>query len=214
MSYTRIDDHAEQALERLTQSYSDALGVRGMVTVLAGAVQDIEDALDAVRTMRFKQGGVLEGAQLDTLGAVVGQPRQGLGDAVYTVLILGAIARNNSQATVENLLALAGLIYQAGAVFVATPNGGCRAPQTAPAGLQLAVGSPQTDAALYPTLMRALQQAIGAGISIGHVATFEQAGAFAFAGPQAWVRGFADLHGALGGPMADLVYTNQQEVIA
>ena len=187
MSYARIDSHIADSLARLTSAYSQANNVRGLVTVFAGQVQRIEDALWAVAQGQLHKGGVLGAAQLDALGRIVGQDRDGLDNATYTALLLGQVGVNTSDATVSAIAFVAKTLFEAQAVFVATPN----APVSAPA--------------LHGRLLGVLRQALGAGVTLSNVVIFDAQSALAPQGPQPWALGFGALDGTGGGKLADLI---------
>lgn len=206
-----ITTHAQDALARLTSAYDTAVRARALVAVFAQGVQAIEDALVGVRQDQLAQGGPLGGAALDVLGRLVGLSRDGLDDATYYVLLLGKIAENTSDGATSAVLAVAQQIFQAQAVFLADANAPVHAAQSASAQVQLALGSPQTDSALFALLIRLVSRTLAAGVSVASIATFDSQGCFAFAGPQPWVRGFAALDGTGGGPMAQLIYSDPSE---
>lgn len=205
MSYARIDSHIADSLARLTSAYSQANNVRGLVTVFAGQVQRIEDALWAVAQGQLHKGGVLGAAQLDALGRIVGQDRDGLDNATYTALLLGQVGVNTSDATVSAIAFVAKTLFEAQAVFVATPNAPVSAPDFAPAAVQIGLGSPGVAPALHGRLLGVLRQALGAGVTLSNVVIFDAQSALAPQGPQPWALGFGALDGTGGGKLADLI---------
>jgi hypothetical protein len=208
--YDIIVDHADQAAARLTSGYSSKPSVVSLVRVLADQIQLLENAAAHVNADRLLYGGRAEGAQLDVLGKIIGLPRGGLDDATYYVLLYGTIAKNNSDATLAAILNVVALVYQASAVFLSDPNTPGADANAAPAQVQIAVGDAQTDPGLYPKLLGILRDSIGAAIAVASVAGFSTEGVLACAGPQAWVRGFSDIDGNLGGPAATLLYSNAE----
>ena len=211
MSVTPIVDHAAQAQVRLTSAYAQASRVKALLGALCGAVQDIEDAIQAVAQGQLAKGGTLQGAALDVLGRLVGIERQGIDDVTFTALIYGQIGENTSDATTAAVIGVAAQIFQSTAIFLADPNAPVHNRTLAPATVQMAIGSPKTDASLFPLLTGILRKTLGAGISLSHVCVFDMAGAFAFAGPQPWPQGFCALDGTGGGPLATLIYSDPAE---
>lgn len=104
MAYTQITDHEAQALARLAAQFEEATNLRALVSVGAAGAQDGEDVLWALYTERLLDASV--GAQLDNLGAVVGQPRDAATDDQYRARIAGRILANRSNNTVETLLSI------------------------------------------------------------------------------------------------------------
>jgi hypothetical protein len=211
MSITKIDNHVEQGLARLTSAYSQAERARALLAVFVGGVQDIEDALDEVVKGQLGKGGILSGAALDVLGRVVGLKRMGIDNETYAALLLGQIGQNASDGSTASVLAVAAQMFQATAVFIADPNAPVRSRSRACATTQLGIGSPKLSPALYPLAIKAIGKTLASGVSLSNATTFNAAGAFAFAGPQPWVRGFAALDGTGGGPMAQLIYSDPKE---
>jgi hypothetical protein len=211
MSITKIDDHVAQAEARLTSAYSQAARAKALLGVFVSGIQDIEDALGGVIQGQLGKGGTLSGAALDVLGRVVGLKRMGIDDATYAALLLGQIGQNASDGSTASVLAVAAQMFQAAAVFIADPNAPVHSRPRACATTQLGIGSPKLNPALYPLAIKAIGKTLASGINLSNATTFNAAGAFAFAGPQPWVRGFAALDGTGGGPMAHLIYSDPEE---
>lgn len=104
MAYTEITDHDALALARLAVQFAESTNLRALVTVSANGVQTAEDVFWALYSERLLTGAV--GAQLDSLGAVVGQPRESATDDQYRARIAGRILANRSNNGVEVLLAI------------------------------------------------------------------------------------------------------------
>lgn len=205
MSYSQITTHVPDALARLTSAFAQAPNARGIVTVFAQAIQRIEDAALGVAQAQLHKGGALSGAALDVLGRIVGQARGGLDDATFLPVLLGQIGANNSDATVAAVSTVAAQIFQAQAVFAATPNAPVHNPVRAPAAVQLGLAAPKVDASLYGRLVGILQATRGAGVTLASVVVFDATAALAPDGPQPWAAGFSDLNGQGGGKLADLI---------
>lgn len=99
-------DHEAEALASLPPTL-DKPAWRGLITALMGQLQAIEDA--AIATILQRALTVAEGAQLDLLGKLVGQPRDARVDADYRRVIGCKIAVNESQGTREDLIRVARL---------------------------------------------------------------------------------------------------------
>src|SRR5690242_14038772 len=79
-----------------------------LVATLATPFQSIENMLQQLLTERSIDTAV--GAQLDVIGRIVGQPRNGLDDESYRRYCRARIATNNSEGVMENLITVTDLI--------------------------------------------------------------------------------------------------------
>ena len=108
----RNDTHVDEGLELLTSKYRDKPIVRAILASLLARVQVLEEDL-----WQVLWGWVLthydhtaSGQQLDDLGAIVGQPREGRSDADYLTAIRLRIRINRSKGRSEDVLQVAKLI--------------------------------------------------------------------------------------------------------
>jgi hypothetical protein len=105
----KIDNHVEAALARLPQQLRDDANTESLIRALVAPAQDAENAGYDLFTLR--RIDVAEGATLDMIGAIVGQPRNGVAvDALYRRYIRARIATNRSDGTVEALIRVAGAV--------------------------------------------------------------------------------------------------------
>jgi hypothetical protein len=79
-----------------------------LLTALVTPHQSVEDTLQQLRTNRWIDSA--EGAQLDLLGKIVGQLRNGLDDDDYRRYLRARISANISDGLVEDLIRVAVLI--------------------------------------------------------------------------------------------------------
>jgi hypothetical protein len=100
-----IEDHTEQALGLLISQYRDLPRFSGLVASFTNRVQEFEDINWDVLNKRLldytaRDGNPAHavGAQLDTIGRIVGQARGGQDDATYLVFIRAKIFLNKSRA--------------------------------------------------------------------------------------------------------------------
>lgn len=120
-SITEITDHAGVALSRLPQQYKDAIkkypafwqpglasGWEGLLQSFISPAQNFETIANEMLNERGLLTG--EGVNLDRIGQIVGQSRDGLDDDAYRGTITAQIAENNSDGTAANLLAIADLL--------------------------------------------------------------------------------------------------------
>lgn len=87
-----------------------------LVRALVEPAQGVENALQQLLTERLIDTAV--GYQLDILGKIAGQTRDGLDDETYRRYIRARIAANNSDGNVEDLIKVADLvIYDDAALY-------------------------------------------------------------------------------------------------
>lgn len=103
----RIADHADQAVRRLAYQYRKPK-IEALVRSFMGPVQVLEDVAWDMLTLRFVD--TAEGAQLDLLGKIVGQPRLGFDDDGYRRLIRARVTANRSDGVIEDLITIATLV--------------------------------------------------------------------------------------------------------
>lgn len=108
MSLTLNSDHVDQALARLLEQFKNKPVLASILTAIVDQIQDLENTSWELYTERLLDGA--EGAQVDNLGAIVGQPRNGLADADYLNWIRARIRVNRSNGDPNDILAIADLI--------------------------------------------------------------------------------------------------------
>jgi hypothetical protein len=101
-------DHVAEALERLPQQFKTDTSVVSLLTALVRPCQSLETALQDMLVDRAVDTAV--GAQLDIIGRLVGQARNGLDDDVYRLHIKARIKTSRSHGTVADLLTIAKLV--------------------------------------------------------------------------------------------------------
>lgn len=112
-----ILDHADVAVSRLPQQYKDpskkypafwqpelASGWEGLIQSLVSPAQNFETIANEMLNERGLTTS--EGVNLDRIGQIVGQDRQGLDDTAYLATIGAQIAENNSNGTADELLSI------------------------------------------------------------------------------------------------------------
>lgn len=98
---TQVTDHVAQALARIAGRDSKP-NIVAFISILAQQTQETEDAWWQLFAERGVSAAV--GDQLDDLGEIVGQPRNGLSDSDYQRHISARIAANNSDGLVNDFL--------------------------------------------------------------------------------------------------------------
>lgn len=93
-----------------------------LLTATIGPIQDIETALSQLLVDRAIDTAI--GTQLDVIGRIVGQPRDGHDDDLYRRIVRARIASNRSAGVVEDILRVTDLvIYDDAAEFTLTREG-------------------------------------------------------------------------------------------
>lgn len=109
MTVQQITDHEAQALARLASQFREKVNLEALVGILAGEVQELEDATYALilgRTLYHATGATLE-----RWGDALNRPRPVSGaaatdDEAYRALLLGQVVANSSSGTPEDVLSL------------------------------------------------------------------------------------------------------------
>lgn len=96
--------------------------VQLLVAAFAAPAQDVENALQQLLLQRWIDTAV--GVQLDQLGEIVGQSRQGLDDDDYRRFCRARILTNRSDGRFETLIAIALLVLNEVGVTIRVTNEG------------------------------------------------------------------------------------------
>lgn len=102
MSVTHILDHQAQAKAKLLEQYKGNVDVEGMLDALDGNIQDLEDALWQLFTLRWLDTAV--GVQLDGLGQILTFPRNTPDDEVYRLELKARSVQLISESEPEALI--------------------------------------------------------------------------------------------------------------
>ena len=118
-------DHAAAAITRLPQQFrsktDDPNNIEKLLTASCASIQDLETVCQQVLTQRSIDTAV--GAQLDVIGVIVYQDRNGLDDETYRRYLRATIATHRSNGTVENLIRVADLvIFDDDALYTVEPQ--------------------------------------------------------------------------------------------
>lgn len=109
MNVTQITTHEIDARKRLLFQYKDSPNIISLIDSLGGQqIQDLEDALFQLN-MRLDIDNS-EGVQLDNIGGIVGQVRNGQSDAQYRLFLKAKGGRNVSEGDIERVLSVWKLI--------------------------------------------------------------------------------------------------------
>jgi len=95
----------EQGLSRLITQFKDKPRFTALLAAILREDQQIEDATFGLLVCALNNPNI-SGVTLDTIGKIVGQPRQGQTDQQYIPYLQARIKTNLSDGTVETLLAI------------------------------------------------------------------------------------------------------------
>jgi len=189
MALTKITTHAEDAVARLLEQFRGGTTLPALVRAFSNQAQAAEDALWDVLVLR--RLGTATGAQLDVLGRILGQAREGRADADYVLWLRARMLLNLGSGRPEDLLALFASVTQGSTTL--------QLEEQFPASIVLRVGSAST---VDPAQAAAILQLAKAGgvRAILESATSIDTTSFAFDTNDA---GYGDsTNGAVGGTYA------------
>lgn len=145
------------ALDRLCEQFRGKPNIAALLMTLAEPACSLEDALQALLTQRTLDTAT--GAQLDRLGVITGQPRNGLGDDTYRRYLRARITVNRSGGVVEDLLSISRQVLDDPDVHVRAEDQGIAALE-----VYLEDAEPPTGAA--DVLISFLRVAVAAGVRV------------------------------------------------
>ncbi len=188
-----INNHIQQALDRLLEQYRNKPGIEGIIEALGFQIQAMEDALQDVYDKTDVQTAF--GATLDLVGTIVGQDRLGFDDDFYRSLILAKIGENVSQGDIERVIEITKLLTGATLVYLQ---------EYYPAGFGLSM-----DVDVDPTLINFFYERLDrvdpVAVRLEALICFDANEAFAFEGGPGSALGFGSTTNiSLGGLFAKL----------
>lgn len=180
---TKITTHAEDARKRLMFQYWDKENLKTMLDAYFGnQIQDLEDAMWTL--FGRLDIGTASGVQLDGIGAIVGEPRQGKSDAEYLVYITARIGINTSEGDIETVLDIWEIITQCCSVQLI---------EIFPAAIALYMTNPLSSDAFAVIVLDLLQGVVGAGIKVEYIEVYDPDEAFGFFNSGPTTAGFGNL---------------------
>jgi hypothetical protein len=97
-------EHAGAAFARLATQFRDKPNLAAVLLAVLPQVQALEDALFQLYSERGIDTAI--GAQLDVLGRIVGEARQGKDDETFRTFIRARVLVNRSSGTIPEILAI------------------------------------------------------------------------------------------------------------
>ena len=157
MSVSKITTHIADALAKQPEHSKGKANNTLVLTAFATQIQELEDAWYDLYVLRRLGDAV--GVQLDLLGRVVGQPRDGRNDADYERFISARIAANNSEGRIADLNRVARAVLGDDVAVITYSTG-------YPAGLTLEIYSDETTASTAAILIEFLRDTVLGGVRI------------------------------------------------
>lgn len=93
---------------RLTSVFKGKVRIEGLLRAFLTGHQNVEDALQVMLEDRALLTAV--GAQLDIIGEIVGQPREGRDDDEYRIYVIAKIGQNTSKGTASEVITIFNLL--------------------------------------------------------------------------------------------------------
>ncbi len=131
--------------------------IKKLLQALVDPVQDVESALQQLLVDRAV--GTAVGEQLDVLGRVVGQDRNGMVDDDFRRMVRARISVNRSKGTISDVLVVAELVLDDTGAYLRVDNQGT-------AALVLRVEDVVTDWAVAELIIRMLRETVAGGVRI------------------------------------------------
>lgn len=150
----KITTHTQDALDRRLMQYKDGVNWEKFYTIFADRIQEIENV--AWEFLSILDIDLMEGAQLDLIGRIVGQPRNELADDLYRIFLKAKIGVNTSRGNWDS-------VWQVYEILLAGTEGYVW--ECFPATIQLFYHD-SIDSIIEDNLLGVMQQVAGAGIKV------------------------------------------------
>jgi hypothetical protein len=193
MTIAKITNHLGEALDRLLEQYKSKANLQAVLEIYLDQVQQLEDALyplfDALKI------SVMEGAMLDLIGQIVGQPRTTNLDSRYRILLYVKIHQNVSEGEPERVISVFKLLTESQYIHYINLS-------TAEVQVQITNQTLTQDE--INLIYRETQKVVAAGVRIAYIIAADPVEAFAYAGSNAGAQadGYDDGSGTVGGKYA------------
>lgn len=165
LTYDKITDHGDKAVDRLTGQYQDAVKLKNIVRLHAESMQDIEDVLYDFMNSHWLE--TAEGVQLDKIGLIVGEPRLSRNDEDYINAILLRINLNRTGGQPEKIYDLFRNLFRPDVILYR---------EVYPASIEIFI---KTDSINYEVI-RSLKKLLPAAIGYVYLISIEQETPFGF----------------------------------
>lgn len=195
MALEKIDNHLQQALDRVIEQYKDSPRLIFLLTQAVNQIQELENAF--IDVLQKTWINTAEGAQLDELGLLLNVTRGGFSDAVYRTRLNAAIVRYTSSGRPEQVLSAISLLSQARQVILE---------EIYPAEIRLTAVGAVAPAGTFDELRAGINGSLAAGVNYSALVISTDT-PFVFDGdPDPQGQGFGDVFDAsVGGNFAEIL---------
>jgi hypothetical protein len=183
VSVLQITDHQAAARSRFLQQSVGKPNFQALFDSMTAVVQGFENLSFGV--LRGRELGEAVGQQLDGIGQIVGQSRDGQTDDAYRLFIYGRIFANSSDTTTETIIALVTAVFSAKSVQVVSELSPGFSHRKFPGVLGIEIGSPSLDASLWQQAIQVCKASFAAAVRLSWVTVFDVDATFAMNGPVA-----------------------------
>jgi len=153
----QITDHSDAAVARLPEAHKDKENIELLITAVAAQTQEAENAWWQLFAERQIDTAI--GQQLDDIGAIVGEARQGRSDDDYRRYICTRISANNSEGRISDLVRVARSVLNDDSLTI-------RFEAQYPAGLVLHVESGLLDDGVASILVSFMRDTSAGGVTM------------------------------------------------
>jgi hypothetical protein len=157
MAITQITNHSAQALARLKEQFKDKPKYIDLILSFTNQIQPLEDALWQLLTERAVDTAI--GVQLDNLGTIVGEARNGDTDDDYRPRIRARIWVNRASGLTEELI-------QAVLLLVTDPDAEVEVENQYPAGVVVRLNGVAITETFADVIFSFLRDAAAAGVRL------------------------------------------------
>ena len=201
MSVDKIDNHEEIALKQRLEQWKQSPNIEAFIKVYTTQIQELEDAFHPMFLNRALANAI--GQQLDEIGLIVGQAREGNNDDRYRTLLFVKIGQNISEGEPERIIDVFLLLSASEWVHYSNLNN---------AEIRL------TGTAFFPDqdevnfIFRNMQKVVAAGVRLNKILCAEIDDSFCYSGSNVDVDcvGYDDGTGTTGGKYAQ-EYTRKED---
>lgn len=176
-----ISNHVAQAVNRFIQQYKRMARMAAIMEALVNQIQDLEDVGVDMFTALSLDYAV--GAQLDLIGRIVVQPREGFDDDFYRILLKVKIGINNSSGEPSSIINTLQLLTSATLVHYQNLGN---------ANVLLGVDT-ELDPVLIDFIYANMEKVVMAGVKIDAIVSFDPDESFSFDGVGPVGLGFSSL---------------------
>lgn len=193
MSITQITTHVQDAKNRLFEQFKGVASIEGVIDAFISEVQVLEDTFNDLCNDRAIESAI--GLQLDLLGDIVGQARNGDDDETYRLRIKIRIIQNLSEGEPERVIQVYKFLLNASTVFYGELH---------PASVFL-IGAGSIPLGQEALVKENIERILPATVTLAYFGRVDSERPFKYAGIQPIGRGYGSIYDpTVGGKYATL----------